>query len=87
MQRLFEKHSVGLFFGILMIVIAGYIDMRTLVATMTQKVEEGLTLARDTSREQLLRTDEIDDMKSLRKFGAIQFHKNRQPKPRPFDDD
>ena len=71
MQQLIEKHSVGLLFGTLALVIAGYIDIRTIAGNMSENLNKVVHLAEVTREEQLLRTDEIDYVNQLRGAGTL----------------
>ena len=77
MQRLIEKHSVGLIFSVLFLVVAGYIDMRTIAGSMNENLIKVVRLAEVTREEQLLRTDEIDYVNQLRGAGALGAHQIR----------
>ena len=66
MQQLIEKHSVGLMFGVLAMVIAGYIDMRTIAGSMNENLSKVVKLAEITREEQLLRSDEIEWVQDMR---------------------
>lgn len=75
MQRLLEKHSVGLIISIVGLMVVGYIDMRTLAGSMNDNLIKVVKLAELTRKEQLLRTDEIDYTNQLRGAGALEYHK------------
>jgi len=67
MQRLIEKHSVGLIFGVMALIIAGYIDMRTIAGSMNENLSKVVKLAEITREEQLLRSDEIEWVQEMRR--------------------
>ncbi len=67
MQQLIEKHSTGLIFGIVALMIVGYIDMRTLVGSMSTSLARAVVMVEETRSEQLLRTDEIEWVQHMRK--------------------
>jgi hypothetical protein len=67
MQRLIEKHSVGLIFGVLFMMVAGYIDMRSIAGSMNENLVKVVNLAEITREEQLLRSDEIEWVQEMRR--------------------
>lgn len=83
MQQLIEKHAVGLLFGLMSIFLIGYIDMRNLVSrgllkisVVEKKVDTVTTIATTTRTEQLLRTDEIESIRTLREIHPEFFKEN-----------
>jgi len=66
MQRLIEKHTVGLFFGVLLLMVGGYLDMRTIAGSMNDNLIMVVDLAKLTREEQLLRSDEIEWVQGMR---------------------
>ena len=78
MQRLIEKHSVAMIFGILTLMVIGYVDMRSLfgamngsISNMSISLTKAVDLADRTRKEQLLRTDEISYVQKLRDHGTL----------------
>lgn len=67
MQRLIEKHSVGLLFSVLFLMVAGYIDMRSIAGSMNDNLVKVVDLAEITREEQLLRSDEIEWVQEMRR--------------------
>jgi len=66
MQQLIERHTVALFFGVLILMITGYIDMRGIAGSMNDSLKEVVGLAKITREEQLLRSDEIEWVQGMR---------------------
>ena len=66
MQQLIEKHTVGLMFGVFLVMIAGYLDMRTIAGSMNSNLIKVVHLAEITREEQLLRSDEIEWVQGMR---------------------
>ena len=66
MQQLIEKHTVGLMFGVFLVMIAGYLDMRTIAGSMNDNLIKVVHLAEITREEQLLRSDEIEWVQGMR---------------------
>jgi len=66
MQQLIERHSVGLIFVVLGIMITGYFDMRGIAGSMNDNLVKVVDLAEITREEQLLRSDEIEWVQGMR---------------------